>query len=251
MSKRILHEPGYVLHRHDWSETSLVIDVFTRSHGRLALIAKGAKRPSSNFRPVLLPMQPLRFSWGGDGEVKTLKGAEWGGGHVMPQGERLLWGYYLNELVIRLMAREDPHPDAFDAYVLAMHALHDPDAQQAVAGLRAFELLVLRALGHLPVLSEQANGQKLRVGQPYRLTAEGGLQPEWEPDQASLSGRQWQALQQALVHFAPFDALQQQWLNLNGPMRTALRNQLKNLLHHHCGMQNLRTRYVSQMLQQL
>ena len=251
MKDRILHEPSYVLHRHDWSESSLVLEVFTRHHGRIALIAKGAKRPSSNFRSVLLPMQPLRLSWSGKEEVRTLKSAEWGGGHVMPHGERLLSGYYLNELVMRLMAREDPHPDAFDAYVLAMHALQGEGAKEAVSGLRAFEILALQALGHLPDLQTQAHGGVLQPHGAYRLTAEGGLQPEWEPEQTALSGEQWQGLDHALQAAAPFEALQHTWSTLPGPARAALRGQLKALLHYHCGMQNLRTRHITHTLQQL
>ena len=86
-SKRIADEPAYVLHRYDWSETSLILEVFTRHHGRVAMVAKGAKRPTSSFRPVLLPLQPLSLAFGGDGDIRTLKSAEWVGGHVMPTGE--------------------------------------------------------------------------------------------------------------------------------------------------------------------
>ena len=74
--KRIHHEPAYVLHHYDWSESSLILEAFTRHHGRTALVAKGAKRPSSNFRPILLPLQPLSIGYGGDGEISTLKNAE-------------------------------------------------------------------------------------------------------------------------------------------------------------------------------
>ena len=102
-AQRISEEPAYVLHRYDWSESSLILEVFTRHHGRMALVAKGAKRPSSGFRPVLLPLQPLRLSFGGDAEIRTLKGAEWVGGHVMPTGGALLSGYYLNELLLDFM----------------------------------------------------------------------------------------------------------------------------------------------------
>ena len=79
--KRISDEPAYVLHRYDWSESSLILETFTRHHGRVALVAKGAKRPSSNFRPVLLPLQPLAISYSGDAEIRTLKVAEWVGSH--------------------------------------------------------------------------------------------------------------------------------------------------------------------------
>ena len=75
-TKRISDEPAFVLHRYDWSETSLILEVFTRHHGRMALVAKGVKRPSSSFRPILLPLQPLHLAFGGDAEIKTLKAAE-------------------------------------------------------------------------------------------------------------------------------------------------------------------------------
>src|SRR5436190_13114018 len=114
-TKRISEEPAFVLHRYDWSESSLILEVFTRHYGRVALVAKGAKRPSSNFRPVLLPLQPLRVAFGGDAEIRTLKGAEWVGGQVMPTGEALLSGYYLNEMLLPLLARDDPPPPLVDA----------------------------------------------------------------------------------------------------------------------------------------
>ena len=91
-SLRISDEPAYVLHRHDWSESSLILEVFTRNHGRVALVAKGAKRPSSGLRPILLPLQPLHVAFGGDAEIRTLRSAEWMGGHVMPDRRRLAVG---------------------------------------------------------------------------------------------------------------------------------------------------------------
>ena len=107
-AKRVSDEPAFVLHSYDWSESSLILEVFTRHRGRVALAAKGVKRPTSNFRPVLLPLQPLSLSYSlggeGNGEIHTLKGAEWVGGHVMPQGDALLSGLYLNELLMRLLA---------------------------------------------------------------------------------------------------------------------------------------------------
>ncbi len=108
-TKRIGDEPAYVLHHYDWSESSLILEMFTRHAGRVALVAKGVKKPSSSFRPVLLPLQPLRVSYGGDADIRTLKSVDWVGGHVMPTGEALLSGYYLNELLMRLLARDDPH----------------------------------------------------------------------------------------------------------------------------------------------
>ena len=113
--KRVSNEPAFVLHRYDWSESSLILEVFTRDLGRIALVAKGAKKPSSNFRPVLLPLQPLQLTFTGDAEIRTLKAAQWMGPYVMPTGDALMSGYYLNELLLKLLARDDPHPQAREA----------------------------------------------------------------------------------------------------------------------------------------
>ena len=115
-AQRVLDEPAFVLHHYDWSESSLILEVFTRHSGRVALVAKGAKRPTSQLRAVLLPLQPLSLNFGGEGEIRILKTAEWAGGHVMPTGDALLSGYYLNELLLRLLARDDPHAGLFDIY---------------------------------------------------------------------------------------------------------------------------------------
>ena len=155
-TRRFSEEPAFVLHRYDWSESSLVLEVFTRHHGRIALVAKGVKKPTSQFRPVLLPLQPLLLSWGGDAEVRTLKAAQWQGGHVMPTGEALISGGYLNELLMRLLARDDPHAGLFDHFTLAVQLLAERgDAQQLI--LRAFELLLLRDTGLLPDLAREGS----------------------------------------------------------------------------------------------
>ena len=92
--KRYTHEPAFVLHHYDWSESSLILETFTRSQGRVSLVAKGAKKPSSNFRPVLLPLQHLElaYSMAPDSEIGTLKGADWVGGYTLPTGDALLAG---------------------------------------------------------------------------------------------------------------------------------------------------------------
>ena len=198
--KRVLHELAFVLHRYDWSESSLILEVFTRRQGRTALVAKGAKRPSSNFRPVLLPLQPLHLNYSADGEIGTLKSAEWAGGHVMPVGEALLSGYYLNELLMRLLARDDPHPALFDAYALTVASLTAPEEGTGSQGdwiqavLRAFELVLLRQIGVLPALDGQTLTQRpLQDAAPYLLTAESGLREaqdeEGGPARASSAAR--------------------------------------------------------------
>lgn len=248
---RISHEPAYVLHRYDWSESSLILEAFTRHHGRIALVAKGAKRPSSNFRPVLLPLQPLQLSWGGEGEIRTLKGAEWMGGHVMPTGDALLSGYYLNELLLRLLARDDAHESLFDGYAAVVQVLASDHggAQGATqaAALRAFELLLLREAGLLPSLQVQTSTlAPLAAEMRYALVAEAGLR-EAGDDEAALPGADWLALQSALDQHAPFGAALRACAGIDG----ALRAQLRLLLNYHCGVATLRTRQLMRDLQAL
>jgi len=246
--KRVANEPAYVLHRYDWSESSLILELLTREHGRIAVVARGAKKPSSNFRPVLLPLQPLHVAFGGDGEIRTLKSAEWQGGQVMPTGDALLSGYYLNELLLRLLARDDPHPPLFDVYREAVRVLSGEQPQLLQPALRAFELLLLREIGLLPSLDLQtATLAPLEQDARYALHAEGGLlEAEAEDARASLTGAQWQALQHALDDAAPFEAT----LRAAG-MLGELKPQLRALLHYHCGVPTLRTRQLMMDLQAL
>ncbi|HCY14420.1 MAG: DNA repair protein RecO [Curvibacter sp. GWA2_64_110] len=247
-TKRISDEPAFVLHRYDWSESSLILDVFTRHHGRIALVAKGAKRPSSSFRPVLLPLQPLQLAFGGDAEVRTLKSAEWMGGHVMPTGEALLSGYYLNELLMQLLARDDPHPALFDVYANVVRVLASEHDEVLQAALRTFELLLLREIGFLPQLDHQTlTLAPLDDAARYSLVPEGGLRSCNESDRASLSGAQWRALQQALAAGTPFTDT----LRASAAVMNELKSQLRTLLHYHCGVSTLRTRQMMVDLQSL
>ncbi len=246
-TQRVSDEPAYVLHRYDWSESSLILEVFTRHQGRIALVAKGAKRPSSNFRPILLPLQPLRLSFGGDAEIRTLKGAEWVGGHVMPTGDALLSGYYLNELLLTLLARDDPHPALFDIFSQVTAVLASGHAELLQAALRAFELL-LREIGLLPLLDAQT--MTLGVLDPdarYSLVPEGGLRQTAATDRASLSGSQWAELQQVLADTAPFTTT----LRACSGVMAELKPQLRALLNYHCGVGTLRTRQMMIDLQSL
>ena len=247
-AKRISDEPAFVLHRYDWSESSLILEVFTRHQGRMAIVAKGVKKPTSNFRPILLPLQPLRLSFGGDAEIRTLKAAEWVGGHVMPTGDALLSGYYLNELLMRLLARDDPHAVLFDAYAVAVQVLASEHGEALQPALRAFELLLLREIGLLPSLDVQTlTLEPLDPAGRYSLVAEGGLRQSQVDDRASLSGAQWLALQQSLQAGAPFTAT----LRACAEVLNGLKPQLRAVLHYHCGMATLHTRQLMMDLQSL
>ena len=252
--KRIADEPAYVLHRYDWSESSLILEVLTRRHGRIALVAKGAKKPSSNFRPILLPLQHLNLAFGGDAEIRTLRSSEWMGGHVMPTGEALMAGYYLNELLMRLLARDDPHPALFDAYALTVHIIAQEFRKEAAGekvlevALRAFELMLLREIGFLPTLQSQtASLTELLTDVNYVLVPEGGLRAAYAQDRSSLTGAQWLSLQAALDSDAPFSQLLQACSSCVQPLKT----QLRTLLHYHCGVTTLKTRQMMMDLQNL
>ncbi len=144
-STRVQDSAAYMLHATPWRETSLVIQAFSREHGCIAMVAKGAKRPYSVLRPVLSAFQPLSLSWTGANEVKTLTRAEVAG--VLPlAGGALMSAWYMNELLLRLMPREDPHPVLFDAYQTALTQL--AAGSRAAAALRRFEWTLLRETGY-------------------------------------------------------------------------------------------------------
>ena len=247
-TQRISNEPAYVLHRYDWSESSLILDVFTRQYGRLALVARGAKKPSSSFRPILLPLQPLHLAFGGDAEIRTLKSAEWMGGHVMPTGDALMSGYYLNELLLNLLARDDPHPGLFDVYVSVVQVIASGHGEVLQSALRTFELLLLREIGLLPLLDAQTMTLGvLDANSRYSLVPEGGLRQTGEGDRASLSGLQWMTLQESLADSAPFTTT----LRACADVMSELKPQLRTLLNYHCGVTTLRTRQVMIDLQNL
>jgi len=247
-NKRIGDEPAFVLHRYDWSETSLILEVFTRNHGRIALVAKGAKRPTSSFRPVLMPLQPLHIAYGGDAEIRTLKSAEWMGGHVMPTGDALLSGYYLNELLLTLLARDDPHPQLFDIYTRVVQILASAHEEVLQAALRTWELLLLREIGLLPQLDRQTMTLgALDAEQAYALVPEGGLRQAHTDDRGVLTGTQWARLQTALQDQTPFTTT----LRACAEMMAELKPQLRQLLHYHCGVRTLRSRQMMMDIQSL
>jgi len=173
-AQRIDAVEGYVLHALPFRETSLLVDAFTATHGRVSLAARGARRPASALRGVLLPFQRVRLSWFGKGEVKTLHGAEWLALTPGLSGRALICGFYLNELLVRLLPREDPHPGVFAAYRSALAAL--PGAEPVDAVLRCFELALLGDLGYgLELGREAGGGPPVEATASYRYLPEHGL----------------------------------------------------------------------------
>ena len=142
---RVQDSFAYMLHATPWRETSLIVQAFSRDHGCVAMVAKGAKRPYSVLRPVLSAFQPLALSWTGSNEVKTLTRAETAG--IRPlTGASLMSAWYMNELILRLLPREDAHPVLFDAYDMALEQL--ALGTRASSALRQFEWTLLRETGY-------------------------------------------------------------------------------------------------------
>lgn len=170
---RIAEQPAFVLHSYPYRETSLVIDVFSRDHGRLALVAKGAKRPHSALRGVLQTFQPLSMSWSGKSEMRTLTGAEWVGGMLPLTGDALLCGFYVNELLVKFCAREDPHPQLFHHYVVTLTRLaHDEPPVQV---LRSFERVLLRETGYALALDRTVERRAVVAEGRYVFDPERGV----------------------------------------------------------------------------
>jgi DNA repair protein RecO (recombination protein O) len=143
-------QPAFVLHSYPFRETSLIVEAYGRDHGRVALVARGARRPRSSLRGVLLAFQPLLLSWSGKRELRTLTRAEWRGAYVPLRGQSLIYGFYLNELLLKLLPRDDPHEALFPVYESTLAELGagaDPSAL-----LRRFELALLRELGYAVIL---------------------------------------------------------------------------------------------------
>lgn len=172
--QRVDGAAAFLLHAYPFSETSLIIEVFTRDHGRMALLARGARRPRAALRSVLLAFQSLELGWFGGGEVKTLAKAEWLGGMPLLNGEGLLLGYYLNELLLKLLPREDAHALLYDAYAAALMAL-SRGATEA-AELRRFEKVLLTELGYGLVLEHDVAGRPIEPTVRYHYQTERGAQ---------------------------------------------------------------------------
>ncbi|MEQ1805519.1 MAG: DNA repair protein RecO [Burkholderiaceae bacterium] len=246
-AKRAAHATltAFVLHRYDWSESSLILDLFTREQGRVAVAAKGAKRPYSQLRSVLLPFQRIHVTLGRArseataSDIHNLRSAEWAGGAAMLTGSALFSGFYLNELLMKLLARQDPHPALFDAYAQALPALATPHDAHVQAALRAFELTLLREVGVLPDLGlVTMTQQPLDAAKSYALLPEAGVGAP-RGDASALNGAVFLALRAALAHADP--AALRQACSVALP---ELKATLRGLLHYHLGSDQLRTRQV-------
>ena len=168
-------QPAYVLHSYPFRETSLIVEVFSRDFGRMALLARGARRPRSAIRGLLMAFQPLEIAWAGKGEVLTLMKAEWQGGQPLLVGEALFCGYYLNELLMHLLPREDPHERLFEQYAeMLVRLAADPLGKVREAELRRFEKALLQELGYGLTLNHDSDGAPIVEDAHYTYRMEQG-----------------------------------------------------------------------------
>ena len=235
-------QPAYMLHSYAYRETSLVIETFTRDQGRVALVARGARRPRSALRGVLLAFSPLTISWSGKSELRTLHKAEWQGGLPQLKGDALLCGFYLNELLLKLVARDDPHAVLFHAYDETLQALAK-GAHQGAA-LRRFERKLLAEIGYAPsLLHEAESGAPVVAGRNYCYLLESGPLPldrlgdGAQKNRIELSG-------QTLLDIARDEYTNPVTLQQSKAL-------MRMLINHYLGNQMLNTRQMLKDLQQL
>lgn len=233
MPKRVIDELGFVLHTYPWSESSLLVDALTVHYGRVFLIAKGAKRPSSLVRGLLTPFAPLCFAWSGRNEAKVLVKADWMGTMTPPTGEALLSGFYINELVLRLTEREDRHEGLFELYASTLAALSDDDKTARSARLRSFEKGLLTILGWGPSLSG--------AGAPSRseryVVSNGALHAERSLPPDALSPKAGRYTGEAVESLLAED------FSTPAKVRSA-RDILRELIQFHLGPRTMHTRRI-------
>lgn len=226
---RVSQEPAYVLHHHDYGETSLLLEMFTRRHGRLGVVAKGARRARSPLRATLIPFLPLVTGFSGRGELPTLTGAEPAGPAPAIAGEALFCGLYLNELLLRLLHRHDPHERLFESYGDALGRLGAGRDTEAV--LRVFEKRLLEDIGFGLVLDHDVeDGAPIQPEHLYRYVPERGPVPAHAADGEGIA-----------VQGASLLALARERL-VDGVALSELKPLMRALLARHLGERPLTSR---------
>jgi DNA repair protein RecO (recombination protein O) len=215
---RVEQQPAFVLHARPWRETSLLVEAFTRDHGRVGLVARGVRSARSRFpRSHLQPLQPLLRGWSARGEMGTLSAAEQTGTRWILSGDALLAGMYVNELVLRLSSRNDTHPGAFAAYTQCLARLaEDPDLAWT---LRRFERDFLADLGYALMLTRDVGGAAIEAGSDYA----------YDPDSGPIAWRQGSSYPR--VSGAALLALDQEELP-TGAQQTELRRLMRAIIRH-------------------
>lgn len=170
-AERVSLARAYLLHQRPWRETSKLLEVWSRDHGRIGLVARGVRRPNSPQRSLLQPFTPLLVSWSQRGELGNLGAAESAGRPTLLKGRPLMAAFYMNELMLRLLPRQDAHPDLYDAYARTLEALA---GEKPAAALRLFETQLLSVIGYGLNLSQTASGEDIEVSLDYLYDLDAG-----------------------------------------------------------------------------
>ena len=229
-------QPVFVLHTYPFRETSLIVEAFSRDFGRVALLARGARRPRSVMRGLLLAFQPLEIAWAGKGEVQTLMKVEWQGGQPLLTGRALFCGYYLNELLMHLLPREDAHERLFSVYAETLRRFSE---QLRESDLRRFERALLQELGYGLSLEYDAKGAPIDGDGYYAYEIEHGPVKLERPGRSSLcvSGK-------TLIDLAHED--------FTDPRSLVEAKQLmRAMIAHYTGGKDLQVRKIFKELQEL
>ncbi len=172
-SRRAQQQPAFILHHRPFRDSSQILDVITRDHGKIALVARGSRAAKSRLRGLLRPFLPLRISWVLRSDLGTLTGAETAGPPVSLLGDAMLSAYYVNELLINFLHRHDPQAEIFALYAEAIAALGE--RRNIAAVLRGFELELLSLLGYAVNLESEAGAHdELDPQQFYEYRMEQG-----------------------------------------------------------------------------
>ncbi len=175
-SKRVQNEPAWVLHHRPFRDTSRILDILSRDHGRLSLVARGSRSAKSRLKGILRPFTPLSISWVSRSELGTLTGAEIVGGSLTLSGDALMSGFYVNELLLKLLHQHDPQPGIFDIYSESIARLAEVD--DVASSLRRFEMQLLRMLGYALNLQHDTESQnELIADRHYEYRPEQGPVP--------------------------------------------------------------------------
>ena len=177
-SHKQAQQPVFILHTYPFKETSLVVEMFSQQFGRIAAVAKGGRRPLSAMRGMLQSFQQLSGTWSGKNELKTLHSLEWLTGLTLLKGDALMCGFYMNELLLRLLPRDDAHSQLFEYYAQTIQLLSSlpapADSTQLAMVMRRFELKMLQELGYAVPLTHDENGEIIHADKTYRFEADYG-----------------------------------------------------------------------------
>lgn len=232
-TKNRQHDQAFVLHSRSFRNTSLIVEIFTREYGRFSVVARGARQNKSAFYSLLQPFSRLQMQWGGAGEMSTLYSAEFDSKPITLANQQIYSGFYLNELLMRLLHRHDPHPALFDIYWQTLEKISAQGQLDVV--LRYFELDLLEQLGYGINLQHDAQtGKPLSDDTQYSFLLEQGPVKNSEPDEHGIviSGKTLRQLSQR---------------NLDEPAeRKQAKLLLRSILDHYLGHKPLRTRELLQ-----